>query len=172
VVLADEVAAAGFPSTETPDDPRRSQFLNGFRGSMPSPSKIPGKTATAPAEAPPVVQRAVAAGNSLQTKPYKWGGGHGRVEDSGYDCSGCVSYVLIKAGLLSQPLTSSSFASYGNPGPGRWISIHAGPGHVFMTVCGLRLDTGGRRGIGESGPRWSPYPRYASGFVTRHPPGL
>ena len=47
---------------------------------------------------PPPVIRAIAAGNRLQGKPYKWGGGHARLQDSGYDCSGTVSYVLREAG--------------------------------------------------------------------------
>ena len=171
VALADEVAAAGLPSVKTalayktPPPPR---------GIGPASSRCQTsiRTTAAPADAPLVVQNAVAAGNLLQNKPYKWGGGHGSLEDWGYDCSGSVSYVLMKSGLLGGPLTSGSFATYGDPGQGRWITIFAGPGHVFMSVCGLRLDTGGRRGIGESGPRWSPYPRYASGFVARHPPGF
>jgi len=87
------------------------------------------------------------------------------LEDSGYDCSGSVSHVLIKAGLLRSPLTSGSFTRYGSSGPGRWITIHARRGHVFMTICGH-----GERG--ESGPRWCSHMRGTSGFVMRHPPGL
>ncbi|MCX6873223.1 MAG: NlpC/P60 family protein [Verrucomicrobia bacterium] len=104
----------------------------------------------------------------MQTKPYKWGGGRGRLEDTGYDCSGSVSYVLIKAGLLRSPATSGAFASYGVPGPGRWITIYARNGHVFMTLCGLRLDTSGHA---ERGPRWCANFRSASGYVMRHPAG-
>ena len=80
--------------------------------------------------------------------------------------------MLIKAGLLRSPLTSGAFTRYGAPGPGRWITIYARNGHVFMSICGLRLDTGGRGGRGESGPRWSTNMRGTSGFVMRHPPGL
>lgn len=138
---------------------------------VPCTLALSGKTATATAEVPYTVQRAIEAGNFLQTKPYVWGGGHGSVIDRGYDCSGSVSYVLIQAGLLGRPLTSSGFARYGLPGPGKFISIYAGPGHVFMTVCGLRLDTGGRGGRGESGPRWSTSARYGSQWTVRHPPG-
>ncbi|MBE2282857.1 MAG: hypothetical protein IAE77_05290 [Prosthecobacter sp.] len=138
---------------------------------MPCLLSLNGKTATATTEVPYTIQRAIEAGNYLQTKPYVWGGGHGSVMDRGYDCSGSVSYVLIQAGLLNRPLTSSSFARYGLPGPGKYISIHAGPGHVFMTLCGLRLDTGGRGGRGESGPRWSSTARYGSQWTVRHPPG-
>ncbi len=162
LVLAEELVAAGF-SPSAPEAVR--EVLPPFRLPL-------GRFVAVPTEAPHEVQRAIAAGNMLQNKPYKWGGGHRQMEDSGYDCSGSVSYVLRKAGLLAGALTSSSFGSYGQPGPGRWITIYAGRGHVFMTVCGLRFDTGGHRGIGESGPRWSTSPRYAANFVLRHPPGL
>lgn len=128
--------------------------------------------AHAAASLPDVVRRAIAAGNRLQDKYYKWGGGRARLEDSGYDCSGSVSYVLIHAGLLRSVLHSSSFTKYGAPGPGRWITIYARNGHVFMTICGLRLDTGGSGGRGESGPRWRTHMRGTSGFVMRHPPGF
>lgn len=131
-----------------------------------------GRTAFATTDVPDTVQRAITAGNRLQTKPYKWGGGRAPLEDTGYDCSGSVSYVLIKAGLLREALTSGSFANYGEQGPGKWITIFARPGHVYMTVCGLRLDTGGRGGIGESGPRWSLYARSPAGCSVRHPQGF
>jgi cell wall-associated NlpC family hydrolase len=134
--------------------------------------RLVDRLAVAPAGVPSLVLTAVAAGNRLQTKSYKWGGGRASLEDSGYDCSGSVSYVLIKAGLLRSPLTSGAFTRYGAPGPGRWITIYARNGHVFMSICGLRLDTGGRGGRGESGPRWSTSMRGTSGFVMRHPPGL
>jgi len=130
------------------------------------------KRVSAPANAGSVIRVAVAAANRLQDKPYKWGGGHSRHEDTGYDCSGSVSYVLMKAGLLRSPGTSRSFMKYGHPGPGRWITIYARNGHVFMTICGLRLDTGGHGGRGESGPRWRYSSRSVSGFVMRHPPGF
>lgn len=134
--------------------------------------RLEGRLAIAPASVPSPVKLAIVAANRLQTKPYKWGGGHGRSEDSGYDCSGSVSYVLMKAGLLRSPGTSRSLMHYGEPGPGRWITVYARNGHAFMTICGLRLDTGGHAGRGESGPRWCPQGRCPSGFVMRHPPGF
>lgn len=133
---------------------------------------LAGKTATSTQDVPYTVQRAIEAGNFLQTKPYKWGGGHGSLMDSGYDCSGSVSHVLMQAGLLNSALTSSGFARYGEPGPGKWITIYAGSGHVFMSICGLRLDTGGRGGRGESGPRWCMASRGNAGWTLRHPPGF
>ncbi|MDB4544781.1 C40 family peptidase, partial [Akkermansiaceae bacterium] len=105
----------------------------------------------------------------LQNKPYKWGGGHARLNDSGYDCSGAVSYVLREAGLMKGQMPSRGFLTYGNRGYGKWISIYARNGHVFMTIAGLRLDTGGSSR--RTGPRWKPSARKSTGHVVRHPPG-
>ena len=115
------------------------------------------------------VQRVVAAANAIATKPYEYGGGHGSFTDSGYDCSGSVSYALHGAGLLSSPLDSSGFMSYGEPGPGRHITIYAHPGHMYMTVDGRRFDTSARS---ETGSRWTSTPRSSAGYVVRHPAGL
>jgi cell wall-associated NlpC family hydrolase len=126
-------------------------------------------TAVAPLEAPDVVATVVAAGNAIATKPYKWGGGHGAWKDDGYDCSGSVSFALAGAGLLDGPLTSGGLMHYGKPGPGKWITIYANGGHVFMVVAGLRFDTSGAQG----GTRWQPPDgRSYGGFTARHPPGL
>lgn len=125
--------------------------------------------AYAPRSAPYAVKRAIAAGNSLQGMPYKWGGGHAREEDSGYDCSGTVSYVLREAGLMDGSLPSRGYFEYGKKGDGKWITIYVRKGHVFMTVAGLRLDTGGPGG--ETGPRWKTQTRQGKGHVMRHPSG-
>jgi hypothetical protein len=126
--------------------------------------------AYAPRNAPIEVKRAIAAGNRLQGKPYKWGGGHARHEDSGYDCSGTVSYVLREAGLMHGSMPSSGYFRYGKKGEGRWITIYIRKGHVFLTVAGLRLDTGGPGN--RTGPRWKPETRQSVGHVMRHPSGL
>jgi hypothetical protein len=126
--------------------------------------------AYAPRKAPDAVKRAIAAGNRLQGKPYKWGGGHAKNNDSGYDCSGTVSYVLREAGLLKGSMPSSGYFNYGKKGEGDWITVYTRKGHVFMTVAGLRLDTGGPGG--RSGPRWKPQTRAGKGHVMRHPSGL
>jgi hypothetical protein len=126
--------------------------------------------AYAPKGAPAVVKRAIAAGNRLQGMPYKWGGGHARHDDSGYDCSGTVSYVLREAGLMRGSMPSSGFFSYGEKGYGKWITVYIRKGHVFMTIAGLRLDTGGAGG--RTGPKWKPQTRPAVGHVVRHPRGL
>ncbi len=123
-----------------------------------------------PSNSPTAVRRAMAAGNRLQSLPYKWGGGHAQLADWGYDCSGTVSYVLREAGIIDGCLSSKEYFNYGNPGAGRWITIYVRRGHVFMTIAGLRLDTGGPGG--RSGPRWKPQTRQVDGYVMRHPAGL
>ena len=89
------------------------------------------------------MRRIIAAGNRIADKPYKYGGGHGQWEDSGYDCSGSVSYALHGAGYLNSALTSGGFMSWGSPGRGRWVTIYAAPGHVYMVINGRRFDTSG-----------------------------
>jgi peptidoglycan hydrolase-like protein with peptidoglycan-binding domain len=116
-----------------------------------------------------VVARVVRAANRIQSKPYKYGGGHGRWNDSGYDCSGSVSYALHGGGLLSSALTSGGFMRWGAPGKGRRITIYASPSHVYMVVDGRRFDTTGRS---ETGSRWQASHRSTAGYVVRHPPGL
>ena len=126
-------------------------------------------TAVAPAEAPDVVKAIIAAGNEIAHKPYHYGGGHGKWNDSGYDCSGSVSYALHGGGLLDEALDSSSFERWGAAGRGSWITIYANGGHAFMTVAGLRFDTSGQR---ADGTRWHASRRGTSGYVVRHPAGL
>jgi hypothetical protein len=125
--------------------------------------------AIAPALAPPVVQAVIAAGNLIAHKPYIYGGGHGKWEDAGYDCSGSVSYALHGAGLLENAMASGGFMNWGDPGPGQWITIYAHGGHVYMTVAGLRFDTSGRK---RNGTRWQADMRSASGYTVVHPRGL
>ncbi len=120
---------------------------------------------------PQVVHAVVHYCNEIQDKPYLWGGGHRQLFDEGYDCSGAISHVLYRAGLLLGPLNSRGFAHYGKNGPGRYISLFVKPGsHVFMSVCGLRFDTTGGREA--EGPAWRARARDPSGFINRHPAGL
>jgi hypothetical protein len=139
---------------------------------------LPDCTAAAPAEAPEQVKQAIWAANWLRDKPYKYGGGHARVNDTGYDCSGTVSFALRAAGLLKTPLDSGSFMSWGLAGKGDWITVYTNPGHAYAVIAGLRLDTStaGVSRVGkvarsalESGPRWRPVLRSPRGFVRRHP---
>jgi peptidoglycan hydrolase-like protein with peptidoglycan-binding domain len=130
------------------------------RGRAPSPSG---------GGLPVRVRRIIAAADRIAGKPYKYGGGHGTWDDSGYDCSGSVSYALHGAGLLDSALTSGDFMSWGAPGEGRWVTIYANPGHVYMVIDGRRFDTTGRD---ESGSRWQSRSRSSAGYTVRHPPGL
>ena len=125
--------------------------------------------AVAPASAPPEVQAIIAAGNEIATKPYKYGGGHGRWKDTGYDCSGSMSYALHGAGLLDTALDSTGFMSWGERGRGEWVTTYAHGGHAYMVVAGLRFDTSARKATGN---RWSDEMRSPRGYTIRHPEGL
>ncbi len=156
-------------------------FAGLFLAGCESPSYVyryvPGRTATlqggyavAPSAAPEQVQIAIAAGNRIAGAPYRRGGGHGRTNDGSFDCSGATSYVLRAAGLMDDCMPSGAFRRYGASGRGDWIDIYARKGHVFLSVAGLRFDTGWH---GEKeGPRWTTRSRPASGAVIRHPVGL
>jgi len=127
----------------------------------------------APANAPLSVKRVIWAANRLCTKPYRYGGGHRSFHDTGYDCSGTVSYALAGAGLVSAPLSSKDLRAYGHRGPGKWITIYARDGHVFAVIAGLRLDTTSPHNPNRRwAPRWQPTYRPPSGFEARHPIGL
>jgi hypothetical protein len=115
------------------------------------------------------VRQIIEAGNEIATKPYKYGGGHARWNDTGYDCSGSVSYVLHAAGLLETALPSGGFERWGEPGRGTWITVRANAGHAYLIVAGLRFDTSARK---RTGNRWSEQMRSARGFRGRHPEGL
>jgi hypothetical protein len=138
-------------------------------------AKIVHGVAYAPADAPIAVQRAIWAGNQIRTKPYIFGGGHGSFNDSGYDCSGSVSYVLHAAGLLRTPFDSSDFMSWGHGGTGQWITVYTNPGHAFVQIAGIRFDTSREADphpAPGTGPRWRPVWNHPSGFGARHPSGF
>ncbi len=122
-------------------------------------------TATAPADAPEAVKGAIAAANAITNTPYIYGGGHGSFESSGYDCSGSVSYALHGGGFLAAPLDSTGFMTWGESGPGQWITVYSNPGHAYAVIAGLRFDTSG------APPRWQAPLRDSTGFVATHPPG-
>jgi cell wall-associated NlpC family hydrolase len=164
-------AAEAPPPAETAPPPSEE-----VPSGLPAPAPVvPGAAATlvgdravAPASAPPVVKQVIAAANRIRATPYVWGGGHARWWDRGYDCSGAVSYALHGGTLLEAPLVSGSFATWGEPGPGSWITIYANRRHVYAVIAGLRWDTGGDA-PGVTGPRWHPEAAAATGFVVRHP---
>ena len=128
-----------------------------------------GRTAVAPANAPQEVKDAIAAANKITDKPYRYGGGHGDFEDSGYDCSGAVSYALRGGGWIDEPRDSSGLMSWGKAGKGEWVTVYAHGGHAYVVIAGLRFDTSGE---GEEGPRWREEPRSGSGYTVRHPDGF
>jgi cell wall-associated NlpC family hydrolase len=129
--------------------------------------------AAAPESAPAAVQEIVWAGNQLIGLPYIYGGGHASFISPGYDCSGTVSFALHGASLLQTPEDSSEFEVWGSHGVGRWVTIFANPGHAYMTVAGLRLDTSAADDpTNEQGPRWRPLRPENTGYVVRHPLGL
>ncbi len=150
-------------------DWRIAPLATGFEAPGANAVLTPQGLAAAPRSAPPAIKAVIAAANSIADTPYVWGGGHGSWYSYGYDCSGAVSFALYGGGLLDTPLTSGALESYGEPGPGRWITIYASATHTYMTVAGLRWDT-----VGDAegtGPRWHTEPPYPEGFVVRHPPG-
>ena len=173
-VLASVAVAALLPAVAEADTP------GGVASTPPevaNPTGPPGKAmlvngrAIPPANAPAAVKKVIAAANKIRTKPYVYGGGHGRWWDRGYDCSGAVSFALRGAGLIDTPMPSGSLAGWGSPGKGRWVTVYANGGHAYAVIAGLRWDTAGNnRG---TGPRWHKSLRAkASGpFTVRHPAG-
>ena len=190
VVQVAGVGTDGFTSPEADTTPQSSRAraasdaqitreLAAFKRDLRSAAGVPvaqsagvrsDGTAVAPLEAPNVVAAVIQAGNAIARTPYKWGGGHGAWSDTGYDCSGSVSFALAGAGLLSSPLDSTGFEHWGAAGPGRWITVYANATHAFMVVAGLRFDSGGLDAPTQT--RWQSTMRSTAGFVARHPPGL
>ncbi len=137
--------------------------------SSPSPATLLGGVAFAPPDAPTRVKAVIDAANFISRTPYVFGGGHASFYSRGYDCSGAVSFALFGGGFLGAPLASGAFERWGEPGPGKWITVYANPGHAFAVVADRRWDTSGdARG---SGPRWHLETASAAGYVARHPAG-
>lgn len=156
--ISEQLASAGAPvSTGTPAPLTPGQ----------SAEYISESQASVPSSAPPAIQAAIEAANSIATTPYIWGGGHGSFESSGYDCSGAVSFALHGGGFLESPLDSTGLETWGEPGPGQWITVYANAEHAWMIIAGLAFDT-----VGGPGPRWHPeLVDSPEGFIARHPPG-
>jgi peptidoglycan hydrolase CwlO-like protein len=157
--ISDQMAATGAPAptgeAPAPLTPGESaEFISESQASVPS-------------GAPPAIAAAIEAANSIATTPYIWGGGHGSFESSGYDCSGSVSFALHGGGFLESPLDSTGLETWGEPGPGHWITVYANAEHAWMIIAGLAFDT-----VGGPGPRWHSSPVDSpEGFIARHPPG-
>jgi peptidoglycan hydrolase CwlO-like protein len=156
--ISEQLTASGSPAptgTPAPLTPGQSaEYISESQASVPS-------------AAPPAVQAAIEAANSIATTPYIWGGGHGSFESSGYDCSGAVSFALNGGGFLESPLDSTGLETWGDPGPGQWITVYANAEHAWMIIAGLAFDT-----VGGPGPRWHSEPVDSpEGFIARHPSG-
>jgi cell wall-associated NlpC family hydrolase len=163
-------ASAGTNGTTVPHKHDGEALFAHSRGDSGSTAILLSGIALAPPDAPEAVQRVINNANMIVGRPYVWGGGHQSFYSYGYDCSGSVSFALFGGGLIPEPLTSGALEGWGQPGPGKWITVYANAGHTFMEVAGLRWDTvGDARG---TGPRWHLMPTDTSGFVVRHPPGL
>lgn len=178
-VLALATAGVAAAQTTLPPVPPSASGGMGFTPPPPPPAEatIVNGMAIAPAGAPPKVVRVIAAANRLIDKPYRYGGGHRPFSprlDTGYDCSGSVSYALYGGRFLRSPLPSGAMMDWGEEGPGQWITVYAHSGHAYVVVAGLRFDTSMRDkdapGPG-TGPRWSRTLRTSAAFVARHPEG-
>jgi hypothetical protein len=159
------------PEPVTVTQVRQELTQSGMTASASQATLTAGGLAVPPIDAPAAVQAVIAAGNQIARLPYHWGGGHMTYEDTGYDCSGSISYVFAAAHLLGQTVTSGELTNYGQPGPGKWITVFANAGHTFMIVAGLRFDT---VALAETGSRWSNRrpDENLSAFSIRHPAGL
>jgi hypothetical protein len=180
-VAGESAQYAGLPTADAADQPKPRRAGT---AALPKLRQSSGPTSDAaisnadvlkngialpPIEAPEEVRLIIEAGNQIARTPYLWGGGHGKWLDHGYDCSGSISFALANAGLLRGPQTSGALAGWGAPGKGKWITVYANSGHVYMVVAGVRFDTSGTRATGS---RWQKDMRGNGGFVARHPPGL
>ncbi len=156
--ISSEIASSGGPVPVTAPAPLTPGEIASY---------ISESQASVPSGAPSAVAAAIEAANSIATTPYIWGGGHGSFSSSGYDCSGAVSFALHGGGFLESPLDSTGLETWGEPGPGHWITVYANAGHAWMTIAGLAFDT-----VGGPGPRWHSSPvDSTAGFIARHPSG-
>lgn len=165
----DRATSSGAPSDE--DVSRELRQLATYDSANPTRATLTEKgNVIAPANAPAAVRAIIAGGNLVARKPYVYGGGHtATFVDTGYDCSGSISYALATAGLVKRPMASGPMMTWGDEGRGRWVTIYAKPSHAFMVVAGVRFDTSGR---GANRSRWQAAPRPTAGYTAVHPPGL
>ena len=140
----------------------------GTSGSQARPGKarLVNGRAIPPSNAPARVVGVIEAANKIaRGKGYCYGGGHRSFKSKCYDCSGSVSYALRGGRFVRRPLASGDFMRWGRARRGKWITVFSNPGHVYMTVAGLRFDTSMTRG---EGPGWSKEMRSSSGYRKRH----
>ena len=172
--LADAPTGGASYTPPPPPPPDPSTVVLGPQPTVPGTQAVvlPDGTAAAPQDAPLQVQAAVWAANTIQKLPYRYGGGHASFVSRGYDCSGTVSFALKAAGLLKRPRDSSGLMRYGARGPGQWFTIYSNPGHAYVVIAGLRLDTSSAGAGGGKGPRWRAKGRPTAGYKVRHPRGF
>jgi cell wall-associated NlpC family hydrolase len=164
----DSPAADGDPLLAQLQELGTTSFVPGSVARLRSDGK-----AAIPLDAPESVRSLISQYNRIVGKRYRWGGGHGTVEDKAYDCSGAVGYGLIKTGILGEPMVSGDFARWAERGQGSWVTIYANSSHVYTEVAGLRLDTSRYGEDGSArGVRWRPLIGKRKGFKVRHPVGL
>ena len=174
LALAAAFAAVAAPADATPPGgltPTTPETEEATETGPPGKAMLVNGRAIPPVNAPPAVKQVIAAANKIRTKPYIYGGGHARFWDTGYDCSGSVSFALHGGGFLTSPLPSGPMETWGSAGRGRWITVYANAGHAYAVIAGLRWDTAGD--TAGTGPRWhKSLSAAASGpFVARHPAG-
>src|SRR4051794_7188741 len=99
-----------------------------------SATLLPNGKAKAPPGAPAAVKRALRAGNRLQGKPYRFGGGHHRWEDDAYDCSGATSYALRGIGGGHSPPHPPAVLHSGAAGAGPAGTPPPHPPHPLPVV--------------------------------------
>jgi cell wall-associated NlpC family hydrolase len=159
------------PRQYEPEPPAVETEIGAETTATTSKAMLVNGRAIAPLDAPPAVRKVIAAANKIRTKPYVWGGGHGRWWDRGYDCSGAVGFALHAGKFLTTPMPSGSMEAWGSAGAGSWITVYANAGHAYAVIAGLRWDTAGN--TSGSGPRWHEDLSAAAGgrFVARHPAG-
>jgi peptidoglycan hydrolase-like protein with peptidoglycan-binding domain len=162
-------AVAATPATSTPASSTPAQPAGQVSSAPTANATIVNGLAVAPPGAPEAVVQIIAAGNAIASFPYRYGGGHQSWKDTGYDCSGSVSFALHGANLISAPMSSYDFPAWGEAGPGQWVTVYGSQPHAYMVVAGLRFDTSASKG---GGSRWTTEMRSPAGYVARHPAGL
>jgi hypothetical protein len=115
--------------------------------------------------------------------PYVYAGGHDANFTAPYDCSGYVSAILHAGGMVSSPMASGGFDSWGDPGQGKIMTIWTNPnpgelGHVFIEfklpkpVGHVQANTshsGIRPGVGAAVLPWGGNGEADSHLSTFHP---
>jgi hypothetical protein len=115
--------------------------------------------------------------------PYVYAGGHDANFTAPYDCSGYVSAILHAGGMVSSPMASGGFDSWGDPGQGKIMTIWTNPnpgesGHVFIEfklphpVGHVQANTshsGIRSGVGAAVLPWGGNGEADSHLSTFHP---